>query len=146
MRWEELEGGKMSWTAFTSLRGSSTRSETAANMLSLLADSAVNLGTNSLSMLCKTADITKHLLLRQTVRLKDWKGALNLGGSISWLHRDRPYKRRWACMRGGDLWEHTENDICNWTNKCEGSKSQRPRFGMNGLGRQGKSSRQARQR
>ena len=27
------------------------------------------------------------------------------------MHRDRPFKRRWACMRDGDLWEHTQKII-----------------------------------
>ena len=39
------------------------------------------------------------------------EGPLNLGGEISWLHRDRPSKKRRACMKDGDLGCHTQKRI-----------------------------------
>ena len=27
---------------------------------------------------------------------------------MSWLHRDRPDKKRWSCTKDGDLWEHAQ--------------------------------------
>ena len=27
---------------------------------------------------------------------------------MSWLHRDRPDRKRWACTKDGDLWEHAQ--------------------------------------
>ena len=92
-----------SWNGLNSLKGSSTRTEVAANILNMLSDSPVTLGTDSLSMHKKTKAITKHMVLNNSVKLKDKKGALNLGGEISWLHRDRPQRRRWACAKDGDL-------------------------------------------
>ena len=51
MHWGETAEGKMAWAQFNGLKGSSTRSETAALMLAMLADTAVTVGTDSLSML-----------------------------------------------------------------------------------------------
>ena len=69
-----------SWNGFNSLKGSSTRTEVAASILSMLSDSPVTLGTDSLSMHEKTKAITKQMVLKKSVKLKDKKGALNLGG------------------------------------------------------------------
>ena len=93
-----------SWNGFNSLKGSSTRTEVAANILSMLSDSPVTLGTDSLSMHKKTKAIAKHMVLNRSVKYNDKKGVVSLGGEISWLHRDRPQRRRWACTMDGDLW------------------------------------------
>ena len=73
-------------------------------MMCMLSDGAITVGTDSLSMVKKFAGIAKHLCLKGHVRLKASNGALILGGNVSWLHRDRPEKKRWACAKDGDLW------------------------------------------
>ena len=108
MKWEQHKDGRMAWANFTGLKGSSTRSEIASYMYSMLADKAVTMGTDSLSMLKKATRIAKHAILRSTRCLRKEDGTLNLGGTMSWLHRERPGERRWACTRDGDLWEHAQ--------------------------------------
>ena len=98
----------MAWAKFTGLKGSSTRSETASYMLSMLSQGAVTMGTDSLSMLKKVSRIAQHAIMRTRFCLKQLDGTLNLGGSMSWLHRSRPDKKRWACTKDGDLWEHAQ--------------------------------------
>ena len=66
------------------------------------------MGTDRLSMLKKAARLTKHAILRTKWCLKDEQGTLNLGGGMSWLHRDRPDKKIWACTKDGGLWEHAQ--------------------------------------
>ena len=111
MHWGETAEGKMPWAQFNGLKGSSTRSETAALMLAMLANTAVTVGTDSLSMLVKFTQLAQHAIMRKTARLKESDGALNLGGELSWLHRDRPVKKRWKCRKDGDLWGHTQKKI-----------------------------------
>ena len=94
MKWQTEEGVMKSWNGFNSLKGSSTRTEVAANILNMLSDSPATLGTDSFSMHKKNKAITKHMVLKSSVKLKDKKGALNLGGEISWLQRDRPHAVR----------------------------------------------------
>ena len=87
MHWDETAEGKMAWAQFNGLKGSSTRSETAALMLAMLADTAVTVGTDSLSMLVKFTTLAQHAILRKTAKLKESDGKLNLAGELSWLHR-----------------------------------------------------------
>ena len=103
MKWGQHEEGRMAWTNFTCLKGSSTRSETASFMVSMLADKAVTMGTDSLSMLKKATRFAKHAILRSRCCLRQGDGTLNLGGNMSWLHRERPDKKRWACAKDGDV-------------------------------------------
>ena len=100
-----------SWNGFNSLKGSSTRTEVAANILSMLSNGPVTLGTDSLSMHKKTVAMTKHMVQQNHIKLKDRRGALNLGGEIARLHRDRPQGKRWACSRDGDLWRLAQKMI-----------------------------------
>ena len=64
MKWKSKDGGNISWMNFTALTGSSTRSETAAVMLSMLADKAVTIGSDSLSAIINVAKITKHMAMK----------------------------------------------------------------------------------
>ena len=70
LNWAEREEGRMAWSKFTGLKGSSTRSETAALMMCMLADGVVAIGTDSLSMVKKFAGIAKHMCLRGKVQLR----------------------------------------------------------------------------
>ena len=80
-------------------------------MLAMFADAAVTVGTDSLSMLVKFTRLAQHAIMRKTAKLRESDGKLNLGGELSWLHRDRPVRQRWKCTKDGDLWGHTQKMI-----------------------------------
>ena len=75
------------------LRGNSARTATGAAMVATLSDETAHFGTDNLGVVNRTNTILTQLKQREEAELTDEDGALRLGGEISHLHKESPWKR-----------------------------------------------------
>ena len=101
---EETDFGVRGWNTFNNLKNSSTRTEIGASLLAMIPGKAANIGIDSLSTIIKGTAIIDHTRRRNEAKLRDEEGALLLGGEVTPLHRESPWKKCWQLMKDGDLW------------------------------------------
>ena len=75
-------------------------------MVATLADKATHFGTDNLGVIRRTNAILEHMKQREETILEEEDGTLRLGGEVSHLHKEHPWKRPYDYMANGDLWQH----------------------------------------
>ena len=96
----------MLWCAFNSRLNSSTRCELAAAIIAVLGPQPVNIGIDNATVVLKGNEIIQHERRREKEERICTKGRRMFGGTKSRLHRQTPYKQKWALMKDGDSWEN----------------------------------------
>ena len=107
----------MFWSIFNNLKNSSTRCEIGASMFGMLRPRATHLGVDNAATVGKGTGIIEHQRERNNTELKNERGGLKLGGKVSPLHRESPFRRKWHVMRDGDLWQGFQKFVirkCPW--------------------------------
>ena len=104
MRHRTDEQGYTAWNVYNDLQNSSTRTEIGAALMAMQPKTEINVGIDNKATVNIGNTIIKHQIRRQDAKLREENGGLRLGGSISTLHRESPFKRIWALMKNGDLW------------------------------------------
>ena len=87
------------WNVFSNLTNSSTRCEVGVAMIAMLPRKAVNIGIDSMAALKKGSAIIDHQCRKGEAVLRDKDGRMMLGGGISPLHRDTPWKESGSSPR-----------------------------------------------
>ena len=93
------------WNVFNNLKNSFTRCEIGAAIVSMSPPVAVNIGIDSMAALKKGMAINEHQEKKEKQDLESSDGVLELGGNLSPLHRESPWKMGWQLMKDGDLWK-----------------------------------------
>ena len=101
----------MMWCSFNTLINSSTICELGAAIISMLKGKALNVGIDNAAVVGIGTKIINHVKLKAEAKLRGEKGQLMLGGKISKLHRDTPFKKEWDHFKSGDLWKIFTNCI-----------------------------------
>ena len=91
---EQLHQGTLMWQTFNDLRGSSTRCEIGAMLLAMLREIPIHIGTDSQAMLTKLQQMLDHAASKEKAELYTSDGRMKLGGKISPLHKDTPFKKK----------------------------------------------------
>ena len=91
------------WNILIGLRNSSTRCKIGATIVAMLAPIATHMGIDNAATIGKRNQIVEHLIKKESTQLRNPRGGLKLGGKISPLHRETPFRRKWHVMRDGDL-------------------------------------------
>ena len=74
-------------------------------MLAMLREIPIHIGTDSQAMLTKLQQILEHAASKEKAELYTHDGRMRIGGKISPLHAETPFKKRWHQQQDGDLWE-----------------------------------------
>ena len=72
----------------------------------MLVPQPVNIGIDNVTVVLKGNEIIQHERRREKEERISTNGRRMLGGTKSRLHRQTPYKQKWASMKDGDLWEN----------------------------------------
>ena len=87
------------------LRGSSTRTELAGLLGATISDEPVHAGIDNSAVVQGSQRVVEHLRAKAGTVLKLANGALKLGGRCSPLHRESPWRKPYAYLKDGDLWQ-----------------------------------------
>ena len=87
------------WFPFNGRANSSTRCEIAAAIVTTCSKQAAHAGIDNLAVVKTGTRIIKHDEERAKAKLFDNEGAMNLGGHISELHRETPFRRPWDLLK-----------------------------------------------
>ena len=101
------------WQTFNDLKGSSTRCEMGAMLLSRLREAPIHIGTDNQAMLTKLERMLNHASNKKQAELHTRDGRMKLGGHISPLHAETQFKKQWSQQQDGDLWEQVHESIQN---------------------------------
>ena len=110
----DSEGMKM-WCAFNDLQNSSTRCEIGGTLATMMRPVAVNIGVDNKATVDKGGARIEHQKQRGEHELREKDGALKLGGFLSPLHRQSPWKKAWQLMKDGDLWKSFSETVASRT-------------------------------
>ena len=108
---EQLAQGTLMWQTFNDLRGSSTRCEIGAMLLAMLREEPIHIGTDSQAMLTKLQQMLDHAKDKEKAELHTKEGKMKIGGKVSPLHAETPFRRKWHQQQDGDLWECMHESI-----------------------------------
>ena len=72
----------------------------------MLGDGPVNIALDNQGTVTKGMQIIRHWRQKTETALRGDKGQLLLGGTVSPLHREAPWKKSWKSLKDGDLWHH----------------------------------------
>ena len=99
MRHRIDEQGFTAWNVYNDLQNSSTRTEIGASLMAMQPKVAVNVGIDNEATVNIGNEIIQHQVERKDARLKMGSGGLRLGGTLSKLHRESPFKKIWGLMK-----------------------------------------------
>ena len=101
MRHRIDDNGFTAWNAYNDIQNSSTRTEIEASLMAMQPKVEVNIGIDNEATVNIGNTIIKHQILRHAAKLREEEGSLRLGGSISKLYRESPFKRICPLMKMG---------------------------------------------
>ena len=107
-----MNDGTAKWAAFSGGGNSSTRCELAAITMAIQRPYPTHIATDSKATLDRANRVIRHHERKKELeRLKQTEGRKRLGGELSSLHFDKPWKKPTRFMKNGDLWDHLNEAI-----------------------------------
>lgn len=101
----------MFWCAFNTSINSPTRCELGAAIISMLQVVALKIGTDNAAVVGIATKNIDHETRKGEAVLRGEKGQFKLGGAISPLHRNTPFKRQWESFKSSGLWQIYQRSI-----------------------------------
>ena len=116
MRQDILSTGKRAfglslWAPVSGHMASSTRTEIAAALITLVMPIKINVGIHNKTVVDICNKMAQHIGDKKKIEIRGPDGQKILGHRESPLHRPRPWAKEWKLMRDGDLWENLYNII-----------------------------------